>query len=292
MPLRTFDSDDAPLPLREELTYSRDRCENHDLGAQHVAVFAALLDEWQVVFAKFLALQDKIARAEARVDASDDELDPFVDEVAAALLLGNNDRNAPEFRAYFGSKQPHEVRRPVLGEELELVRAWIPALKASGNALLANLGTRGEALVAKADGAVEALGAAKQEFRSFRLAGEYSQFVDKLNASRKAVYGELGKAAHAPEAKGLPGDFPDHFFRHEARRNKKQTPQAVRDRIAALEAELTRQKVSLGELDAKAAADAQAEEARKALEAELVEAERARAELEKKTAEIKARLKK
>lgn len=153
MPLRTFDTEDAPLALREEITYSRDRCENHSLATKHVPVFAALLDEWQAVFAKFLALQDKIARAEARVDACDDELDPFVDEVAAALLLGNNNRDSEEFRSYFGSKQPHEIKRPVLGDELELVRSWLPSLKASTNSLLVALGTRGEALVAKADDA-------------------------------------------------------------------------------------------------------------------------------------------
>jgi len=292
MPLRTFDTEDAPLALREEIAYSRDRCENHPLATKHVPVFAALLDEWQAVFSKFLALQDKIARAEARVDACDDELDPFVDEVAAALLLGNNNRDSEEFRSYFGSKQPHEIKRPVLGDELELVRSWIPSLKASTNSLLVALGTRGEALVAKADDASHSLGAANQEFRTFRLVGDYSQFVDKLNANRKNVYGELGQAAHSPEGKGLPGDFAESFFRHERRRNKKLTIDGVRARIAALEAELGKQQATLKELEAKSVAEEQAAQERQALEAELAQAEQARAELEKKTANLKAKLKK
>ncbi len=292
MPVRTYDTDAVPLALRDDLVYSLGMCENHDLAKNYVLVFTTLLGQWQVVFAQFLSLQDKISRAESRVDACDDGLDVLVDEVAAAILYGNNDRSSAEFRAFFGSKQPHEIKRPILGDQLEVVRAWIPALENATKALLVNLGARGEALVANADAAVDALGAAQQEFRTFRLTGGYSQFVDAMNAGRKTVHGELGKLRHQPEGKGLPTDFADRFFRHETRRNKKQTVDAVRARIAALQAELAKETAALAALEAKAKSEEEAEQARKALEAELAEAETARAELEKKTAEIKAKLKK
>ncbi|MDI1475704.1 hypothetical protein [Polyangium sp. y55x31] len=215
-----------------------------------------------------------------------------MDDVAAALLYGNNDRTSAEFRSFFGSKQPHEIKRPILGEELETVRAWIPVLKSSSKPLLVELGARGEALVENADAAVGALGAAQQEFRSFRLTGGYSKLVDAVNTGRKTVHGELGKLRHQPEGKGLPADFADGFFRHETRRNKKQTLDAVRARLSALTAELEKETATLAALEAKAKREEEAEQARKALEAELAAAEQARAELEKKTAEIKARLKK
>ncbi|MDI3286864.1 hypothetical protein [Polyangium sp. 15x6] len=291
MRLRTFDTDIAPLPVREHLIYSLGMCENHVLAKQHVVVFSTLLDHWQATFAQFLALQDKISRAEARIDACDDTLDVFVDDVADALLYGNNDRTSAEFRSFFGSKQPHEIKRPILGEELETVRAWISALKNSPKPLLVELGARGEVLVANADQAVTALGLAQQEFRTFRLTGGYSQFIDAVNTGRKTVYAELGKLRHQPEGKGLPADFADQFFRHEPRRNKKQTVEAVRARIAALMAELEKETAALAALEAKAKGAEEAEQARKGLEAELAAAEQARAELEKKTAEIKAKLK-
>jgi predicted phage tail protein len=293
MPLRTFDTDDDLEMLRGEVVYTLGKCEGHKLAQKHVAACAGNLDGWQLVFGKHLSLRDKIARADSRVDGCDDELDAFVDEVATTLLLlNNNDRSAAEYRQYMGSKPPSEIKRPILGQELETVRGWIAPLKASPNALLGALGARGEALVSEADAAVKALATAQQEYRAFRLTGEYSQLVEKLNADRKSIYGELSKLPHEPQGKGLPGDFADRFFRHETRRNKKYTVDSVRKQITALEGQLDNLRATLEELEKKEAAKRDANTEREALEAQLAEAEKLRAEADKQAAEIKAKLKK
>ncbi len=293
MPLRTFDTDEHPETLRGEVIYTLGQCEGHKLTQPYVAVCAANLEGWQPVFGKHLSLQDKISRAESRVDGADDELDGFVDEVATTLLLlNNNDRSAAEYRQYMGSKQPSEIKRPILGKELETVRGWIAPLLASPNALLQSLGARGETLVDEADAAVKALATARQEYRAFRLTGEYCQFVEKLNADRKSLYGELSKLPHGPQGKGLPGDFADRFFRHETRRNKKLSVDSVQKQIEALEAQREGLRATLEELEKQEAAKQAATAAREALEEKLAEAEKLRAEAEKQAAEIKAKLKK
>ncbi|UQA55551.1 hypothetical protein [Polyangium aurulentum] len=293
MPLRTFDINEDPEVLRDEVLFTVGKCEGHKLTQPYVAACVANLDGWQMVFGKHLSLRDKISRAESRVDGADDELDTFVDEVATTLLLtNNNDRSSAEYRQYMGSKQPSEIKRPLLGQELETVRGWIAPLQASPNALLQTLGARGEALVNEADAAVKALATAQQEYRAFRLTGEYSQFVEKLNADRKALYGALSKIPHGPEGKGLPGDFADRFFRHETRRNKKVTVDSVQKQITTLEAQLQGLRATLDELKKKEAEKQAASAERETLEAQLAQAEKLRAEAEKQAEAIKAKLKK
>jgi len=293
MLLKTHTTDDDPEELRDSIIYTHGQCEGHKLAIQFVPIFATLLEEWQVVFIRYLALRDKISRGESRIDGCDEELDIFVDNVSTTLLLiNNNDRGSAEFRQYFGSLRPNEAKKPTLGDELELVRGWIEPLKASSNPLLQQLGARAETLVAEADAAVVALATAQQEYRAFRLTGEYLQFVDRLNANRKATYGELSQIPHQPEGKNLPANFADRFFRHETRRNKKkQTADSLQKQITALEGQLKKLRAALEDLEGKEVARVRAGAEREAFQAELAEVDKTRAELEKKAAELRAKLK-
>lgn len=292
MGLRTCDETEEPEPLRNDVVYSLSKCEGHKLSVTYVPLFSTLLEEWQVVFAKYLALRDKIARAESRLDGCDDELDILVGDVASALILIYKDRNTAEFREYFGSKQPYEVKDLLLGEELDIVRGWITPLKASLNSLLQALGVRAEELVKNADAVVAAHATAVQELRTFRLTGDYSLFVAHLNRVRKTVYGELSKLPHQPEGKGLPDSFAERFFRHEKRRNKKQTIESVKKQIKANEVELAKLKVALAELEEKEKQRQAEIVKRAALEAELEETEKARREAEEREEELRRQLKK
>lgn len=293
MPVRTFENDIEPLPIREEISFSRIKCANHSLAIQYVQVFSDLLDEWQIIFVKYITLHDNVTQADSQVEACDDLLDVFVDDVAATVLLNNNnDRNSDEFRSYFGSKQPYEIRRPVLGDELELVRGWIVPLKASPNPIMNALGVRGDDLCKNADAAVIVAANAKQELRTFLLIGEYSQFIAKVNGTRKSIHGELGKAKHSQAGKNLPGDFADRFFKHETRRNKKLTLDGARKKVIELSADLARYQSRVTTLEAKEAQEQADELEQKALEQELAETDDAKAALEKRRAEIQAKLKK
>jgi len=245
------------------------------------------------MFSLHQGLLDKITRAESRVDGADDELDIFVDNVSTALLLiYNNNRKSDEYKQFFGSRQPSEIKNPILAEELETVRSWIGTLKGSSNPLLKALGARGEALVKSADDAVEVLGLANQEYRVFRFTGEYSRFVGSFNATRKSIYGELTKLPHLPEGKNLAVDFANGFFRHERRRNKKVTIESVQKEIASLEGQLAAQKETLEELKAREVTQQQQDAERSALEVEYNEATKASVEAQKKAAALRDKLKK
>jgi hypothetical protein len=293
MALKTYDINSGPEKLRVEVVYSLAQCEAHSQTVQFVPIFTNLLAEWQTMFGQHQGLLDKITRAESRVDGCDDDLDIFVDNISAALLLlYNGNRKSDEYKQYFGSKQPNEIKNPILDEELETVRRWIGSLKGSSTPLLKELGARGEALVKSADNAVEALDLANQDYRVFRFTGEYSKFVGNFNATRKSVYGELGKLPHQPEGKNLPGNFADGFFRHERRRNKKVTIDSVQKEIASLESQLAAQKATLEDLKTKEEAQQQENAEHSALEAEYNEAEKAIIEAQKKAAALRGKLKK
>lgn len=293
MSLRTYDISSGPEKLRVQVVYSLAQCEAHSQAVQFVPIFTNLLAEWQTMFSLHQELLDKITRAESRVDGADDELDIFVDNVSTTLLLiYNGSRKSDEYKQYFGSEQPHEVKDPILAEELETVRRWLGPLKASSNPLLKELGARGEALVQSADDAVRALGFANQDYRVFRYTGEYSKFVGSFNATRKSIYGELGKLRHQPEGKNLPGNFADGFFRHERRRHKKVTIDSVQKEIASLEGQLADSKATLADLKDQKAAQQQQNEQRSALEAEYGEAAKASVEARKKAAALREKLKK
>lgn len=295
MSLITLTIDDDPLDVRDEIVFSKDRCQLHPLSVVHVPVFSGLLNAWTTIFAHHLTLKDAVSEGQAKISAADIDLDAFVDRLTTLLLfICGNDRSAALFVAYFGTTPPHELKRPVLGSELEYVRGWISALKAESNPDLAALGALGETLVANADAAVAALSDARQAQRIFKLTGDYSAFIDQVNSGRKLVYGELSKLPHDPvhKDKHLPGDFADLFFRHESRRNKKVSIASAKEKIAALKDELSEQESLLAKLEAVEAARLQAKQQEAALAAEVAAAEQERAALDKKLAELKAKLKK
>jgi hypothetical protein len=291
MRLKTYDITVSPEKLRGNVVYTLAQCESHKLTVQFVPIFTNLLAEWQAVFGQYLSLLDMVTRAESRVDGCDDEIDIFVDNVSATLLLiYNNDRGSDEYKQYFGSEQPYVVKKPILDDELERVRGWIRMLKGSSHPLLKELSARCEALVKSADEAVAALATANEEYRIFRLTGEYSKFVDNFNATRKSAHGEISKLPHQAEGKNLPVDFADGFFRHEKRRRKKVTIDSVQKEMAALYGQLEILKATLEDLQSKEAEQKKEEAAQAALLAQYQEAEKNRREAEKAAGALREKL--
>ena len=123
----------------------------------------------------------------------------------------------------------------------------------------------GEALKARTD--------AEHARKHFREVGERAQFINKVNAARKKVYGELAKLRF--EVVGLPGNFADRFFTHRKRKPKatdaEPTVESVTETVAQLKAETSAQEQLLAELVTKAAEAKKKEEELKA-EAAAVEA--------------------
>jgi hypothetical protein len=288
-----LDLDIDPEDLRVEIVHTLAECESRDPAAQYVPLCLALLEQWGLSYATHLSILDKIIRAESRVHAADDELDDFLYEVARILRI-DHAPDSPLFRQYFGTKQPSELARPILGDELELVRSWLPDLEKSSDTRLQALAPKGKLLVAKADTAVADLAAARKEHDVFRLTGEYAKLVDQVNATRKSIYGALSQLPHQAEGKalGLPGDYADRFFLHEKRRNKRVTVETVEKEIKALLAKVDKLKAQLEELQKQDLLKKQASEDRAAMEAELSALEKESDEKDKRIKELKAKLKK
>ena len=124
------------------------------------------------------------------------------------LIEVNKDRNATRYKQFFGGTASAFVRMS-LGKQVERVRAWVaqgsdPVLER----FKAELGTWSE----KAHEALEQTAGTALARGQARLGRE--QLAEQLTAERDGLRDAL--AARARE-RGLPRDWPEYFFRVEAR---------------------------------------------------------------------------
>lgn len=264
----------------------------------HTKTFAFDFDpvalQWTAANEQEIQLRIALVRGAALIYAADDELDELVDAISQAVLLNvKGDRTAPQYRLYFGAKTPGERKRPVLSQQLEAMRGWIPSLLAASNTVLMALGARLQLAVAAADAAVLGLAKVEQENREFRTVGPRRALVDNINALRKSTYGKLAKMPHAEPGKHLPVTFADGFFRHQARKTPgKPTAAELAEQIAALDMQSAALKELLVAVSAEEEAAAKAEGEAEALGAAIAEAEKTAADAAAKVAALKARKKK
>ena len=167
MAIRTIQPRTSLSSVLPEITYTRGRLKAHPLGAPHIAAFDALRAEWTTVHDKELVLRDAITDAQAFIEHVDDLLDTLANAIIHAILtITNGDRTHALYKHYLGNKTPTDFKRPVLGGQLEAMKAWQPSLAASEHAALkAFAPTLGE-LVAQADGAIAAKAAAETARRN------------------------------------------------------------------------------------------------------------------------------
>jgi hypothetical protein len=125
-----------------------------------------------------------------------------------------------------------------------------------------------------------------------RSDGALRAFVEKTNATRKAVCGALAKLPH--EQAGLPPGFASQFFRRgpasENGPERAPTIEEVTARLAELTEETAENQARLAELEAKAAEEAKAAAEAEAARAKLAELEMIVANAAKEAAAVKAKL--
>jgi len=295
MALRSLNPLSSMLALLPQCSVTLGRLKAHPLGAPHVPTFEALRSEGAQVLTLELHHIETMNDTQAVVVVVDGKLDHFVGRLSKAVLtLTDDDREHALYLHFFGGKSPSEVRRPVLGAELQLAKKWLPSLTQSPHPELAAMAPELAALIAEADAAEVARNTARQQNRIFRDVGERRQWVDRLNATRKEVHGALAKLPY--ENPGLPTNFADMFFLRTPDREEgdeePQTGEDLRAYVEALRAKLAGAEARLAEVEA-AEAEAEAEQAaaaRAADAAALAELNRAAVELEKKRAALQARL--
>lgn len=290
---------DANAPssaVQQEIIVTMVLLEADTLVVHLAAAFDTFYNQkWLPVVVQETALLVEAYRADAQVDVTDVGLDDFVDELDTVLLRRvAKDRTDPLYAYYFGKKRPHELKRPVLGGQLETMRSFIKPLKTSNDAELTALGQRLEVLVAKADEAVARQQAAAEAIKTFRTMGARKACIDELNALRKSTAGALSEMPHKYPEKHLPADYADRFFKRGPRRGKtaakEVTSAELKARIAEQDQILAALNTQLADVLAKEEADARARAEVNALQLELSEAEKTAAEAATRIAAIKAKL--
>jgi len=230
--------------------------------------------------------------SDAAAELADNDLDALNDLIApAALIEAKNDRGKPPYSLLYATQRPSDVKRPILGGQLDLMITWPPTLAQCQST---NLKTDAVSLEAACHVGEEAqAGQAKAEtaFTNFRAIGTRKQAVDKLNAARKSIHGKLGEIQHNhPE---LGAGWADSFFRQSGGAERVTVKELDR-RIAATEIELAVWKKQRDDLAAQedAAAKAKKEVALAKKRAELSAAQKAAAELAARAAELAAEIEK
>jgi hypothetical protein len=218
MAIPTIILDASLADVLSENAFTLGKLQTHPLATTFTSQFDTFQATWQTTDAARTALLITLGKADGAVSAADDTLDDFVDTLDRTLLIAvKNDRKNPLYQLYFGEKLPHELKRPILGEELERVRKFIPSLQGSPVASLVALAPSLVTAVAAADAAVAAKLAAHQALDDFDVTGGKATLIGSFNALRQTVYGQLAALPHANPTAALPTTFADRFFRHTAR---------------------------------------------------------------------------
>lgn len=170
------------------------------------------LDELAALRPTLAKLQRAVASQEAAVLFVDDRLNVLLDDTKKeALAHAGNDYTAPLYKQLFGGQSPSELRRFLLGEQLETQRLWPAILAPIANPKLQDLGAQNAKTVAEADQILAALEQAKAALGAFEQ-GSLQAFVDACNTTLAAVFGKILEISRDPASGPLPADFVDRFF--------------------------------------------------------------------------------
>ncbi len=278
------------LTLYEEYYYTRGRLRRHALARSLAAEFEAFEPRLQATLLAELGLIGNRYEGDAAVDWIDVDLDDILNGVAAVSLIeSKNDRGSPPYSYYFSTQRPSDMRRPVLGAQLDTMRTWPTSLRASSNAVLVEYGTKLESKIAVADECEGFQRTAQTALSDFRTLGGRKECVDEFNAKRKALHGKLGEIQHQHPELGT--GWADSFFRHGSG-SEKPTLREIEKRLMAAEEEVGALKRQRDELIAQeeAAARLKADLERTRRLAELAAAKQAAADAAARIAELEAAL--
>jgi hypothetical protein len=203
--------------LREN-SFTLGKLQSHPLAAPLTSQFDTFQATWQTTDTARTALLIALDKADGAVSGADDALDDLVDTLDRTILIAvKNDRKNPIYELYFGEKLPHELKRPVLGDELSRLKKFVPSLQASPVAALSALAPSLVTAIASADAAVTAKQAAQQALDDFDATGGKAALIASFNVVRQTAYGQLAAVPHQNPLASLPVTFGDRFFRHAAR---------------------------------------------------------------------------
>lgn len=258
-----FDANASLDTTREELKWLSRRLRRHKRAHDLADRVDPLLAEWPGLHAQQLDHWDAQLDAQVDVTLADEALDDAVDAFHADVLASvGNDRASARYRAWF-KLPPNELKRFVLGAELETVRAWITMLDAETDASLTAHRPGFVARVKVADEAVAARAEADRRNAAFRAVGPYADYVGRVQQTREQVAAELERRRAHDTTGELPRDWANGFFRPRAsqvseeekaaraaeRERERQAREATEARRKELEANLKKTRADLAALD-------------------------------------------
>jgi hypothetical protein len=283
------------IELLQERAYTGAQLKAHPLGADLSAEYDALHGSWLKVMDSEIKLAEAIVKAEAMVRFTDGRLDQLLTAIVRSVLaVVGNDRSAPLYVRLLGSQRPSDAKRPVLGEQLELMRSWVPVLAESASAALQDHAHELGTAVERADGALSDQRAAEQALTVFSESGERKAFIDRFNALRHSTYARLQALSEQAQADGqseLADDFAEQFFQS-SERARTPTLAGIEANIRRLEGQLAKQRALHHDLAAKREARERirTEAAQRAIHAELAILEKEHAERQTRIDALRARL--
>lgn len=215
--------------LAEDTTHILVPLEVHELTKSFAPDFSSLLGDIHATSKQEEELRFAVFRAESFVLAVDRDIDLFVPPLLNAVLasVGNN-KEHPFYLFLVGEETVGEICDPVLGVELETVRAWVAPLQSFSDPTVQMYGNRLAKKVAEADERVLVLTTAEQALKAFREIGGRKLLVDNTNALRASTYGAISRMIDDKPEANLPADFADRIFQFERIRRRRK-PVTVKD---------------------------------------------------------------
>jgi hypothetical protein len=277
--------------LAEELFHTSSLLRAYPFLSAQAEQFEPFHTGWFSLLQVQIALLRARREANARVIGVDNNFDFLCTAISNTMLAENgNNRKDPVYDRFFGKVPASKLKRPVLGEQLDEMRKWEPWLTGpeSSTALQA-YGAQLATLVTEADEAIRAKREAEQQEADFEI-GARKGFIDRFNAHRQVLYGQLAELPHSHPERNLSSDFAHRFFLRETGSRKLTIPE-LEEKLLGLNAQVRKYEAQLAALvedqEAQARLRDEAEEAE--AEEELDEIERQRAEAAERLDAIRAR---
>ena len=222
---------DTPVDeLSEELFHTTAHLQAYPFLQPQTIQHEATIVDLNLLVQIEISLLRALMHAEARMVVVDGHIDILASAIDGTIRVENGrDRKSLVHQRYFNNVQPSRFKRPLLGEQLESMREWIPSLTApQSSPTLQGYGTQLAERVVEADGTVRAEADARRNLAAHEL-GARKVFIDRLNAMRQALYGQLAELPHSRPDLSLPPDFAFRFFLRDARPRKQTITTLERD---------------------------------------------------------------
>lgn len=178
--------------------------------------FEHLLTELETLRPAQAKVDRAVAAQEALARFKDDVLNVLLDDTKTEVLVEvGNDFTAAFYKQIFTTYTPSQLRRFLLGEQLEAMRTWPAILLTTSNPRLHQIAARIVEAVKQADEILSALAVATTAQTAFAL-GPRAAFAQACTAARGAAFGKLLEISEDPASGPLPEDFVDRFFQRDS----------------------------------------------------------------------------